>query len=91
MADIKQEEGRFYVGDREEPDAEVSFQETDDIVIEHTLVKEKLQGEGLGTELIDYVVDYAKKQDKQIVPVCTFAHQVLSSDKKYDGVWEGPL
>jgi uncharacterized protein len=91
MTDIKQEEGRFFVGDGEEPDAEVSFRETDDIVIDHTLVKENLQGDGLGTELIDRVVEYAKEQNKQIIPVCTFAHQVLSSDKKYDGVWEGPL
>ncbi|QXE02695.1 GNAT family N-acetyltransferase [Terribacillus sp. DMT04] len=91
MAEIKQDEGRFFVGNKEEPDAEVSFRETDDIVIDHTLVKEDMQGDGLGTELIDRVVAYAQEQDKQIVPVCTFAHQVLSSNKKYDGVWEGPL
>ncbi|MFS0560163.1 N-acetyltransferase [Terribacillus sp. 179-K 1B1 HS] len=91
MADIKQEKGRFYLGDSELPDAEVTFRETDDIVIEHTMVVEGKQGSGIGTDLIDHVVAYAKGKGKQIVPVCTFAQEVLSSDKKYDGVWEGPL
>ncbi|MFP7254570.1 hypothetical protein CHH91_12440 [Virgibacillus sp. 7505] len=91
MADIKQEQGRFYIGNSDQPDAEVTFRESDDIVIEHTMVIEDKQGAGIGKQLINRVVDYAKEQGKQIVPVCTFAHEILSSDKKYDGVWEGPL
>ncbi|MFP7168769.1 GNAT family N-acetyltransferase [Terribacillus sp. FSL K6-0262] len=90
MADIKQGKGRFYIGDTERPDAEVTFRESDDIVIEHTMVVEDKQGKGLGTDLIDHAAAYANEKGKQIVPVCPFAQEVLSSDTKYDGRWEGP-
>ncbi len=48
------------------------------IEIDHTEVDEDREGEGIGTQLIDAVVAFAKEKNAKIKPVCKFAKAVLS-------------
>ncbi|KMY46473.1 hypothetical protein AC622_12265 [Bacillus sp. FJAT-27916] len=56
------------------------------ILINHTLVADKYRGRGLGRELINRVVKYARAEQMQIIPVCPFAKMILESDAKYKDV-----
>jgi uncharacterized protein len=56
------------------------------ILINHTLVAEHYRGRGLGRELINRVVKYARAEHRQIIPVCPFAKMILEGDNKYKDI-----
>lgn len=56
------------------------------ILINHTLVADRYRGRGLGRELINRVVKYARAEQKQIMPICPFAKMILEGDLNYQDV-----
>lgn len=63
----------------------VTYKWLDDNVIEidHTEVDANREGEGIGSKLIDVVVNFAKEKQAKIKPVCKFAKAIL---KKKEGL-----
>jgi predicted GNAT family acetyltransferase len=53
------------------------------IIVDHTEVNEQYAGQGIGLKLLDEVVDYARQQHIQIVPLCPFAKASLHKYDKY--------
>lgn len=82
---IKQKEKGFYIGDINNPDAEITFEETDIITIDHTYVSESLRGQGIAWDLLNRVIEYSKQKNKKILPVCSYA-KVKLSDEKYKDI-----
>lgn len=73
-------QGMFYINDDEErQQAELIYRLTspDKMVIEHTEVKESLQGKNIGTDLVLAAVEYARANHIKIIPNCPFARQIL--------------
>ena len=91
IKEIKQADGRFYVGNIAHPEAEITYKEDDGktVVIDHTIVSEKLQGKGIASELVRRVVEFARENDKQIVPQCSYAIQKMKETPEYHDVWKG--
>lgn len=50
------------------------------IAIDHTYVSPSLRGQGIARKLVMLVVEYAKKEGKLIVPLCSYAQMVLEED-----------
>ena len=50
------------------------------MIIEHTEVSDELRGKNVGYQLVKTAVDYARKENLKIVPVCPFARSIF--DKK---------
>ncbi|MCP3029287.1 GNAT family N-acetyltransferase [Halobacillus sp. A5] len=87
MARIQQEEGRFYIKEGGETAAEMKFEEEDSVItITHTHVVPPMQGKGMATELVEFAAEYARKYNKKINPVCSFAKQVLEDDESFRDV-----
>jgi len=82
---IKQKENGFYIGDIDNPEAEITFKETDIITIDHTHVSESLRGQGIAWDLLSKVIEYSKQKNKKILPVCSYA-KVKLSDEKYKDI-----
>jgi predicted GNAT family acetyltransferase len=55
----------FYIGNINNPDAQISFIETEIININHTYVSESLRGQGIALKLLEKVVEYAKRRIKR--------------------------
>ncbi|MFD1019256.1 GNAT family N-acetyltransferase [Thalassobacillus hwangdonensis] len=89
--EIKHEEARFYIGAIAHPDAELTYRkdEDGDIIIDHTIVSEKLQGQGVAAKLVDQAVEFAREQKKQIVPQCSYALKKIEATPDYHDVWKG--
>jgi predicted GNAT family acetyltransferase len=90
---IKREEhgtrGAFYIEDEDgEWIAEMTYRKegTRKIVIDHTEVDEKLEGKGIGKQLVKAAVKYARAKNLLIKPVCSFAKEVLESSDEYEDV-----
>ncbi|TVT29422.1 N-acetyltransferase [Salinicoccus cyprini] len=81
--DIKKGENMFFVGEDElNPEAKIVFttDEDQDYVIQETQVNDELGGQGVGTDLVETMVEFARQEDKRIVPQCPFARDVMEKD-----------
>ncbi|ANZ34526.1 GNAT family N-acetyltransferase [Staphylococcus carnosus] len=89
MAEIKQGDNKFYIGDSEEqPEAEITFVPAgeDKIDVNHTGVSGSLEGQGIGTQLVKRVVEYAKENNLKIIPSCPFAKKVIEETPEFQSV-----
>ncbi|HCM77262.1 MAG TPA: GNAT family N-acetyltransferase [Cytophagales bacterium] len=70
--------GSFYVGD-DPINAEMTYSKAGDslIIIDHTEVGEALKGKGVGLQLVQAAVEYARKHRLKILPLCPFAKSVF--------------
>jgi uncharacterized protein len=77
-------EGEFYVEENGEQLAEMTYRHTDKgvITIDHTFVDGKLEGKGVGKQLLTAAVNYAREKGLKIVAVCPFAKAVLEKGKE---------
>lgn len=57
-----------------------------ELLILHTLVEPKHEGKGIGSALLDSVVDFARQQDKKISTVCSFVIAKFRQSDAYDDV-----
>ncbi|MED4350868.1 GNAT family N-acetyltransferase [Schinkia azotoformans] len=53
------------------------------ITVKHTIVNEGHNGKGLGKKLVNRIVEYAKEENKAIIPECTYAKKVLESNEEF--------
>ena len=87
--EIKEAKNAFYIGDSVATAiALITFQPKgeDDIVIDHTFVKEDYRHRGIAHELLMKVVDYARREKKRIIPQCSYAREVLTKHEEYKDV-----
>lgn len=84
--------GAFYIKEGEEILAEMTYRWQNDhvFVIDHTEVSEKLEGKGIGKQLVQAGVEFARSNGHKIVPVCSFAKRVFEKVSEYgDVIYEG--
>lgn len=78
------DKGKFYVLVDGVEQAEMTYvwAGTDKFIIDHTEVDASLAGKGVGKQLVAASVDFARKQNVHIIPLCPFAKKVF--DKTLD-------
>jgi len=89
--EVKQEEtghkGSFYVEQEGLRLAEMTYSwaGNDRIIIDHTEVSDKLRGMGVGLQLVEQAVAFAREKGISIIPLCPFARSVFNKkpDLKY--------
>ena len=89
MAEFKEGIKKFYLGDSpQDPKAEITYvnYNEDTIIINHTFVSTELRGQNIGGQLIKRVVDFARNENKKIIPQCSFAIKEFNEKKEYDDV-----
>lgn len=90
--EIKQGHQQFYVGeDEQNAQAVITFKQVDnnEIDIDHTGVADELGGQGLGKQLVEAVVNYARENNLKIIASCPFAKNVLEKNEDYQDVYLG--
>ena len=55
----------------------------DTIVFTHTVVDEDLEGQGVGSTLIQHALDDAREQQLTVVPQCQFVAAFISKHAEY--------
>jgi Predicted acetyltransferase len=56
------------------------------MVIEHTEVNVELEGQGVGKNLVQTAVDYARSHQIKIIPLCPFAKSVFNKKNEWQDV-----
>lgn len=89
MATIKQGESKFYIGEDEtSPQAEIGFKpgKGNNVIVDYTFVSDELRGQGVAGKLVDKMVNYAREEDKKIVPECPYAKHKIEKTAAYRDV-----
>ena len=58
----------------------------DKMIIEHTEVSDELRGQNVGYQLVNTAVEYARKHQMKIVPLCPFANSVFKKKPEFADV-----
>lgn len=56
------------------------------IIIDHTEVNPDFKGKNIGKQLVMAAVDYARKKDVKIIPLCPFAKSVFDKNTEIQDV-----
>ena len=87
--EFQQEPNRFFKEDvNGKLVAEIVFPTVDENTysIEHTFVHDDYRGQGIAAQLVAAVVDLARQENKQIIPLCTYAHAAFQKHPEYHDV-----
>lgn len=73
--------GRFHTADNK---AEIVYNwfKSDAIIIEHTEVDDSLAGQGIGKQLVNSVVAWAREEQIKILPLCVFAKGLMEKNRE---------
>ena len=88
MNQINFSNNTFFIGEENNELAKITFVPTGEskIIIDHTYVSETARGQGLGEQLVERVVQYARENNKKIIPLCPFAKLQIEKNPSYSDI-----
>ena len=83
--EVKKGKNKFYIGIEEAPLAEIIFSINEEVIIvaESTKVSEELGGKGAGKLILKELVDWARKENRKIKPLCPFIIAQMEKNSEY--------
>lgn len=80
--------GAFYYEKDGKKLAEMVYLNSGDhlMVIEHTDVDSSLQGQGIGTKLLENLVSYVRENHIRVIPLCPFARATFEKTPEWQDV-----
>ena len=78
----KDSKGIFYIEEENKRMAVMEFTMagSDKLIIDHTDVDDRLRGQGAGKKLLDRLIEYVRKNNIKVIPLCPFAKSVFEKD-----------
>ena len=56
------------------------------MIIDHTRVFEGFEGRGIARQMVVAAVDFARANNRRIIPVCSYAQKVLTRTDEYKDI-----
>ena len=56
------------------------------VILDHTDVDDRLRGQGAGKQLVTAAVEWARKENRKLMPLCPFARSVFDKTRDYADV-----
>lgn len=80
--------GKFYINEPDDSTTALVYKMQGPLkmIIEHTEVSPGHEGKGIGKLLVSSAVEFARLQNMKILPLCTFAHSVISRTTAFQDV-----
>ena len=81
--------GAFVIEENNERIAEMAFGRQDNnLIIYHTEVNDKLKGQGTAGHLLERMVNFAREENLQVVPLCPYVlAQFKRHPERYEDIW----
>lgn len=85
---ISNKSGVFYIESNGNEEAMMTFFLTDDnkMTIDHTEVNTGNEGKGFGKKLLFKAIEYARKNNLKIIPVCSFVKSVIEKTPEFKDI-----
>lgn len=85
---INEEEKEVQVFDGDEKIGHINMVFKGDVIdAPHTEVKKEYGGQGIAGKLVDKLVEYAKDNNKKIIPSCPYIRDKFDKDDSYEDVY----
>lgn len=80
--------GSYFIDENGETLAEITWIKGSarHIIVEHTIVSEKLKGQGIGRKLLEKVVALARERNIKILPLCSYARTIFDRVPEFGDV-----
>jgi uncharacterized protein len=80
--------GSFYIEKEKEIKAGLTYSKagTSQIIIDHTEVSDEFRGQDVGRKLVEHAVDYARKNNLKVIPLCPFTKSIIERDESLQDV-----
>lgn len=80
--------GEFVIEENGNRSAEMSYTNTgeDKISMDHTFVENQLRGTGVGKNLVEEGVKFARENNLKILPLCPFVKAVIEKNPEFQDV-----
>lgn len=77
--------GSFELKDNGEAVAEITYRKSSDscIMVDHTGVNIAYRGQKLGEKLVAEVVDFARRENLKVTPICSYAKAIMERKADY--------
>ena len=84
------EDSRYVLLEDNEEVGEITWSNAgeDLIIVDHTFVEPKFRGHGWAEKLVAASVDYARANNKKIIPLCPFAKKEFNEKPEYHDIWK---
>ncbi len=81
--------GSFTATDEGRTLGEITYSRAGDalVILDHTDVSAEARGTGLGRQLVDAAVAWARETGTRIMPLCPYARSVFEKDESLADVW----
>lgn len=86
--DTQGSKGRFFINENGKIAAEMTYSKAgkDKIIIDHTEVDDAYRGKDYGLELVKTAVNYARKNDIKVIPLCPFTKKMIDTHEDMQDV-----
>lgn len=85
---INKKEKQVQVFDKENKIGFIDIVEKENLIdASHTEVNEEYGGQGIAGKLVDELVQYARDENKKIIPTCPYIKDKFEKDEKYKDVY----
>ncbi len=80
--------GEFVIHEDGDRRAEMSYTHAGDgkITIDHTFVEKQFRGENIGKDLVQAGIEFARKKNLKIIPLCPFVQSEFEKNADYADV-----
>ena len=85
MMEVKHTDGRFYIGDVEDPQGVLDYRFIGDKTIQayHTETSEAVRGQGVAGKLFGAFIDYVKEHDLKVRADCSYVEKKMKEDEAH--------
>ncbi|ENV62693.1 hypothetical protein F949_02585 [Acinetobacter junii NIPH 182] len=80
--------GTFEIFDADVKAGEMAYTWAGDsmLIIDHTDVENQFRGQGIGRQLLDALVAFAREREIKVIPLCPFSKSVFDKDQSIHDV-----
>lgn len=81
--------GSFFIEKEGKVVAEMTYSKAgaERIIIDHTEVDDTLRGKGAGLQIVEHAVEFVRKKEIKMLPLCPFTKATLLKHPEWKDVW----
>ncbi|MFU8813616.1 MAG: GNAT family N-acetyltransferase [Balneolaceae bacterium] len=80
--------GEFYIERNGDTAAKITYTKlgSTQVIVDHMEVSDDVEGQSIGRKLVEQIVNYARKHELKLIPLCPFVKSIIERDESLQDV-----